>query len=182
MGRVQGTPEIGTPNAGQQVNSYPQNFQTGGQTPYIGNPWNSGLFDCHIDPTNAVMTSIFPCVTFGQIAEVLDATEPAQGSQLTCPFGSFIYLLMMGACSQCIIGSKYRTRLRNRYGLVEAPYQDGMSHLFCPCCSLCQEYRELKSRQLDPALGWKGIVAQQQAMQYGNMQINQPPQPQAMSK
>ncbi|KAI3455449.1 hypothetical protein Pfo_012112 [Paulownia fortunei] len=181
MGRIQATVEIETPNPGQQVGSYPQNFQTG-QSPYIGSPWDSGLFDCHQDPTNAVMTALFPCVTFGQIAEVLDATEPSQGSQITCPIGSLMYLLMMAVCTQLFIGSKYRTKLRNRYGLVEAPYQDVISHLFCPCCSLCQEFRELKSRQLDPALGWKGILARQQAMQYGNEQINKPPQAQSMSK
>ncbi|GFP96016.1 protein plant cadmium resistance 8 [Phtheirospermum japonicum] len=183
MGRIQGTPEIQTPNnpigtPNHQMGSYPQNVQS----PYIGNPWNSGLFECDKDPTNAVMTALFPCVTFGQIAEVMDASQPSPGaSQLSCPFGSCIYLVTMGVCSQCVIGSKYRTRLRMRYGLVEAPYQDAISHLFCPFCSLCQEFRELKSRQLDPALGWQGILAQQQAMQSRNAQINKPPQAQAMS-
>ncbi|KAL6584650.1 hypothetical protein OROMI_003939 [Orobanche minor] len=158
MGRVQGNPNpIGTPNnnpAQQQHvgSSYPQNFQTAGQSPYIGIPWHSELFECHKDPTNAVMTALFPCVTFGQIAEVMDASEPSFGSQLSCPFGSCVYLVMMGVCSQCVIGSRYRTRLRNRYRLVEAPYQDSVTHLFCPFCSLCQEFRELKHRQLDPAL------------------------------
>jgi len=71
-----------------------------------------------------------------------------------CHLGSFIYLLMMPAlCSQWIMGSKYRTKLRKRYNLVEAPYTDIVSHIFCPCCSLCQEFRELKIRGLDPALG-----------------------------
>ncbi|KAL3824371.1 hypothetical protein ACJIZ3_020400 [Penstemon smallii] len=159
------------------VGSYPQYIQPAP----LGKPWHSGLFDCHLDATNAVMTAIFPCVTFGQIAEVLEALNPSQGSQLSCPFGSLIYLLMMGACSQCVIGSKYRKRLRNRYGLVEAPYQDVISHIFCPFCSLCQEFRELKHHGLDPALGWQGILARQQAMQqHGNEQINKPPPTQAM--
>ncbi|KAL6497019.1 hypothetical protein OROGR_028948 [Orobanche gracilis] len=194
MGRVQGNPEMqspnptGTPNhnpAQQNMGPYPQNFQTAGQSPYIGNPWGSELFECHKDPTNAVMTALFPCVTFGQIAEVMDASEPSFGSQLwpflACPFGSCIYLLMIGVCLQCVIGSKYRTRLRNRYRLVEAPYQDSITHLFCPFCSLCQEFRELKSRHLDPALGWQGILAQRQAMQFKNEEMNKAPQPQSMS-
>lgn len=73
-----------------------------------------------------------------------------------CPLGSFIYMLMMPAlCSQWIMGSKYRTKIRDRYGLVDAPYQDVVSHIFCSSCSLCQEFRELKNRGLDPALGTK---------------------------
>uniref|UniRef100_M0ZRJ8 Uncharacterized Cys-rich domain n=1 Tax=Solanum tuberosum TaxID=4113 RepID=M0ZRJ8_SOLTU len=96
------------------------------------------------------MTAFLPCVTFGQIAEVQDAGE------MTCPLGSFMYLLMMPAvCSQWIMGSKYRTKLRQRYNLVEAPYSDVVSHIFCPFCSLCQEFRELRIRGLDPALGMK---------------------------
>ncbi|KAI5337044.1 hypothetical protein L3X38_016313 [Prunus dulcis] len=46
--------------------------------------------------------------------------------------GSFIYLLMMPAfCSQWIMGSKYRTKLRQR---------------------------QLRNRGFDPALGWNGIL------------------------
>lgn len=71
-----------------------------------------------------------------------------------CPMGSFIYLLMMPALwSQWLMGSKYRNKLRARYHLVEAPYQDVISHIFCAYCSLCQEYRELKIRGLDPSQG-----------------------------
>ncbi|KAA8535572.1 hypothetical protein F0562_030575 [Nyssa sinensis] len=72
----------------------------------IGHPWTTGLFDCHEHQTNAIMTAILPCVTFGQIAEILD------GGEMTCLLGSFIYLLMMPAlCSQWIMGSKYRTKI-----------------------------------------------------------------------
>ncbi|XP_021732015.1 protein PLANT CADMIUM RESISTANCE 8 [Chenopodium quinoa] len=114
----------------------------------IGNPWTTGLFNCHEDWTNAVVTAFLPCITFGQIAEVLDEGE------LSSPWGSFIYLLMMPAlCSQWIMGSKYRKKLRKKYDLVEAPYTDKVSHIFCLCCSLCQDYRELKNRGLDPSLG-----------------------------
>ncbi|XP_034696795.1 protein PLANT CADMIUM RESISTANCE 8 [Vitis riparia] len=141
-----------------------------------GRPWTTGLFDCHEHKTNAVMTTFFPCVTFGQIAEVMDEGE------MTCPLGSFIYLLMMPAlCSHWIMGSKYRAKLRRKYDLVEAPHQDTVSHIFCPCCSLCQEFRELKIRGLDPALGWKGILAQRQGGQNQDQELKVPPN-QAMFK
>ncbi|XP_022152927.1 protein PLANT CADMIUM RESISTANCE 8 [Momordica charantia] len=141
-----------------------------------GTVWSTGLFDCHEDETNAVMTAFLPCVTFGQIAEVMDQGE------LTCPLGSLIYALMMPAlCSQWLMGSKYRTRLRNRYNLVEAPYTDIISHVFCPCCSLCQEFRELRKRGLDPALGWNGILAQRQAGVGQPETVEVPPPRQNMS-
>ncbi|KAF9614221.1 hypothetical protein IFM89_016014 [Coptis chinensis] len=37
----------------------------------IGEPWKTGLFDCHQNQINAIMTAFLPCMTFGQIAEVL---------------------------------------------------------------------------------------------------------------
>lgn len=71
-----------------------------------------------------------------------------------CHWGMLIYILMMPVlCSQWYMISLYRTKLRRKFGLVEAPYTDVVSHIFCPLCSLCQEFRELKIRGLDPALG-----------------------------
>ncbi|OIW15867.1 hypothetical protein TanjilG_04402 [Lupinus angustifolius] len=143
----------------------------------IGNPWNTGLFDCHENETNAAMTLFLPCLTFGQIAEVVD------GGEQSCHVGSFIYLWMMAAlCSHWVIGSNYRTKLRKRYNLVEAPYNDVISHIFCPCCSLCQEFRELQSRDHDPALGWNGILAKQHARQQDDQTLKKPPSNQVMSK
>ncbi|XP_009797303.1 protein PLANT CADMIUM RESISTANCE 8-like [Nicotiana tabacum] len=177
MGRIDSSNEVESPQpvADVPAASYPAKYQGAVHTPTpTGAPWSTGLFDCHLDQTNATTTSFLPCLTFGQIAEVLDAGET------TCPLGTFMYLLMMPAvCSQWVLGSKYRTKLRQRYNLVEAPYSDVVSHIFCPCCSLCQEFRELRIRGLDPALGWNGILSQQQ---YGNQQINQAPSVQSMSK
>ncbi|KAL5575179.1 hypothetical protein UlMin_016878 [Ulmus minor] len=165
-----------TPQTGEPIGSMPSKYQPNANQ-LLGRPWSTGLFDCHENQTNAVMTAFFPCVTFGQIAEVLD------GGEMACHLGSFIYLLMMPAlCSQWIMGSKYRTKLRGKYGLVEAPYTDVISHVFCPCCSLCQEFRELKIRGLDPALGWNGILAQQQEKQWLDGTVEVPPGAQAMSK
>lgn len=180
MTRVEGTDQhTEVPVTGQPANGMypppassqyqPQNVNQ--YRPQIGNPWSTGLFDCQLDQTNAIMTTVFPCLTFGQMAEVLDEGE------MTCATGSFIYMLLTPALfSNWLFGSKYRAKLRNKYNLVEAPYTDVISHIFCPCCSLCQEYRELKIRGLDPALGWNGILAQQSIMQNQN-----PPQYQTMS-
>ncbi|KAK4590700.1 hypothetical protein RGQ29_021036 [Quercus rubra] len=174
MGRVEATQDGEIPQLGEPIGSFTPKFQ-GQENQAIGSPWSTGLFDCHEHQTNAIMTAFLPCVTFGQIAEVLDAGE------MTCHLGSFIYLLMMPAlCSQWIIGSKYRTKLRKKYDLVEAPYTDVISHIFCPCCSLCQEFRELKNRGLDPALGWNGILAEQEGRRHHDQTVAVPPPKQAM--
>jgi Cys-rich protein (TIGR01571 family) len=168
MGRVDQN-EQAQPNMGVPVTGIPQ------QQVMVGNPWQTSLFDCHVDQTNAAFTTILPCVTFGQVAEVLDEGE------LTCPLGSFMYMLMIPAlCSHWVLGSKYRAKLRKKYNLVEAPYEDALSHILFPTCALAQEYRELQLRGLPPALGWNGILAAQQ--QANNQQAAQTaPQYQNMS-
>ncbi|KAK8970252.1 Protein PLANT CADMIUM RESISTANCE 8 [Platanthera guangdongensis] len=134
----------------------------GSTTPYlanVGEPWSTGLYDCHLNQTNAIMTAFFPCVTFGQIAEILD-----EGGT-SCTLGSFMYILMVPALLTCwIMGSNYRKKLRSRYNLVEAPSEDRTLHLFCSCCALCQEFRELQYRGIDPSLGWMGYLARQQGV------------------
>ncbi|KAG7014069.1 Protein PLANT CADMIUM RESISTANCE 8, partial [Cucurbita argyrosperma subsp. argyrosperma] len=147
-------PSMYQPNTGSPPNNFTQYAEPElpGPTMYQANAvrgtvWSSGLFDCHEDETNA------------------------------CPLGSLIYALMMPAlCSQWVMGSSYRKRLRERYNLVEAPYTDIISHVFCPCCSLCQEFRELRKRGLDPSLGWNGILAQRQAAQHETVEVPPPRQ------
>ncbi|KAG5234018.1 activating signal cointegrator complex [Salix suchowensis] len=34
--------------------------------------WTTGIFDCLEDPSNALITALFPCVTYGQVAEIVD--------------------------------------------------------------------------------------------------------------
>ncbi|CAD5171920.1 protein PLANT CADMIUM RESISTANCE 8-like [Musa acuminata AAA Group] len=123
----------------------------------IGRPWTTALFDCGDNQTNAVLTAFCPCVTFGQIAEILDE------GQTSCTLGSFMYILLVPALCTCwILGAYYRQQLRKKYNLISSPAHDRTLHLFCPCCSLCQEFRELHNRGLDPSQGWLGYLAKQQ--------------------
>ncbi|XP_020098224.1 protein PLANT CADMIUM RESISTANCE 8 [Ananas comosus] len=116
------------------------------------------------------MTAYFPCVTFGQIAEILDE------GQTSCALGSFLYMFMGPALCTCwVLGANYRSKLREKYNLVEAPAEDWVLHLFCSCCALCQEFRELQNRGIDPSLGWMGHLAQKQEAR------TVPPQTQSMS-
>ncbi|XP_068658033.1 protein PLANT CADMIUM RESISTANCE 7-like [Aristolochia californica] len=110
-------------------------------------PWTTGLFDCMEDPTNALATAFFPCVTFGQIAEILD------NGNSTCATSGIIY-----AVTPCMLSRGYRRKLRRAFGLVEAPAPDWLTHSLFEWCALCQEYRELNNRGINPALGWRGNV------------------------
>ncbi|KAL4573535.1 hypothetical protein LXL04_020345 [Taraxacum kok-saghyz] len=121
--------------------------------------WRNGLFDCADDPENAIITACFPCITFGQIAEIVD------NGQTSCATSGLIYGLFAAIGIPCIMSCTYRTKIRNHYGLLEDPAPDWLTHCFCEWCALCQEYRELKFHGLDPAIGWQGNMAKNQQMQ-----------------
>jgi hypothetical protein len=53
----------------------------------------------------------------------------------------------------CIVSCGYRSKLRAKYGLIEDPAPDWLTHCLFEWCALCQEYRELNNRGLDPSIG-----------------------------
>ncbi|XP_068658035.1 protein PLANT CADMIUM RESISTANCE 3-like [Aristolochia californica] len=119
----------------------------------IPGQWTTGICDCCEDPCHSCITWCFPCVTFGQIAEVLD-----QGTT-SCGAAGCLYYLMGSIGCICLYASGYRAKLRSQYQLQEAPCNDCLVHWCCTACALCQEYRELRNRGVDPSLGWQGNVA-----------------------
>ncbi|KAM7479722.1 hypothetical protein LguiA_027935 [Lonicera macranthoides] len=94
------------------------------------------------------MTFFRPCVTFGLIAEIDDKGQILYGTS-----GMLYGLVAFCTGLPCIISFAYRTTLRIQYGLVESPAAASVVHLFCDCCALCQEYRELQLRGIDPTIG-----------------------------
>eukprot|EP00253_Pinus_taeda_P011187 PITA_11187 len=136
--------------------------------------WTTGLCSCHEDPANCLVTAFCPCVTFGQIAEIVD-----QGNT-TCGTGALIYSAILCCCGiPCIYSCSYRTKLRARFNLEGAPMIDTLIHCALEHCALCQEYRELANRGLDPAIGWVGNVTKYQQQQQAAMA---PPSRQAMCR
>ncbi|KAI3463766.1 hypothetical protein Pfo_020429 [Paulownia fortunei] len=117
-------------------------------------PWKNHLFDCMKDPQNAIITALFPCLTFGQIAEIVDSGSTSCGTS-----GMLYGLIACCIAMPCIMSCTYRSKMRSRFGLIESPAPDWVVHCFCECCALCQEYRELQERGLDPSIGWLGNVA-----------------------
>lgn len=138
----------------KMMSPVPQGMQVG----YEG--WRTGLFDCMDDPMNAVITFFFPCLTFGQIAEIVD------NGTTSCGTSGLLYGLIAAVIySPCIFSCTYRTKLRNKFGLPESPAPDWITHFLCEQCALCQEYRELQLRGLDPTIGWQGNVARNPSLQ-----------------
>ncbi|MCL7048837.1 hypothetical protein MKW94_016643 [Papaver nudicaule] len=112
--------------------------------------WTTGLFDCMEDPNNALITFIAPCFTFGQIAEIIDEGHS------TCTTSGIIYAaILYVTLAPFLISCGYRSKLRNKFDLVEAPAADWVTHVFCGSFALCQEYRELKNRGYDPEIDTK---------------------------
>ncbi|KAG7599889.1 PLAC8 motif-containing protein [Arabidopsis suecica] len=171
MGRPGQPTNINTGGMGSQ----PYGVQMVRPPPVINQPsnWTSGLFDCMNDGENAIITFCFPFVTFGQIAEVVDEGATSCGTSgmlyglICCLFGI-----------PCIYSCTFRAKLRNKYGLPDAPAPDWITHCFCEYCALCQEFRELKNRGLDPSIGWIGNVQKQRMGQQQEMMA--PPMGQRM--
>ncbi|PIN13500.1 hypothetical protein CDL12_13885 [Handroanthus impetiginosus] len=113
-------------------------------------PWSTGLFDCFSDVRNCCITCWCPCITFGQIAEIVDKGSSSLYTLIACVMGC-----------PCCYSSFYRSKLRQQYLLHESPCGDCVVHCFCDSCALCQEYRELKNRGFDMYIGWHGNVERQ---------------------
>ncbi|XP_072953155.1 cell number regulator 2-like [Typha angustifolia] len=126
--------------------SIPSALQIQSQAPI---QWSTGLCDCCDDVSNCCITCFCPCITFGQIAEIID-----RGST-SCGTSGALYMLVMcvTGCS-CLYSCFYRSKMRAQYSLREKPCCDCCVHCFCETCALCQEYRELKRRGFDMKVGW----------------------------
>ncbi|KAM5566846.1 protein PLANT CADMIUM RESISTANCE 2-like [Rosa sericea] len=116
-------------------------------------PWKSGLCDCFSDPKNCCITFCCPCITFGQIAEIVDKGSTSCGAS-----GALYTLISCVTTCPCIYSCFYRSKMRRQYALESSPCGDCLVHFFCEQCALCQEYRELKSRGFDMAIGWHGNI------------------------
>jgi len=151
---------VGVPayDAYNNTNNYPQMPQIPQQQQRLEHPsaWTAGLCGCGDDCSSCCLTCWCPCITFGQIAEIVDSGSTSCGVSGTL----YALLLHFTGCA-CCYSCSYRKRLRSKFNLEEKPCGDCLVHFFCEYCALCQEYRELKSRGFDPSLGWVGNLEKQ---------------------
>ncbi|KAL9250069.1 PLANT CADMIUM RESISTANCE 2-like protein [Drosera capensis] len=125
--------------------------------------WSTGLCDCFSDVPNCCLTCWCPCITFGQIAEIVD-----RGSS-SCGVSGGIYALILAFTGcQWIYSCTYRSKMRLQFGMPESTCGDCCVHFCCEGCALCQEYRELQHRGFDPPRGWQGNLDRQQGIGMGN--------------
>ncbi|XP_057770550.1 protein PLANT CADMIUM RESISTANCE 7-like [Salvia miltiorrhiza] len=158
----------------QQFMQPPQRIQMG-FVAQENEPWKSHLFDCMKNPQNAIITLLFPCVTFGQIAEILD------NGSTSCATSGILYSCIAFCIGMpCLMSCGYRSKLRAKFGLVESPAPDCLIHCFCEYCALCQEYRELEDRGFDPSIGHAGNEAKQQRQRLQQFGMTPPMQQRMM--
>ncbi|KAL5727338.1 hypothetical protein ACHQM5_000548 [Ranunculus cassubicifolius] len=142
--------KVGEPQAGVP----PYNIAFPGQNQGAASEidWSTGLCGCFEDIGNCCITCWCPCITVGQIAEVLNR------GTTSCAVSAMIYTALACVGVPCIYSCGFRTKLRNLYSLKEGSCGDCCLHCWCDYCAICQEYRELKMRGVDPSIGWQGNV------------------------
>ncbi|XP_074587743.1 cell number regulator 1-like [Curcuma longa] len=118
-------------------------------------PWSTGLCHCMDDPGNCLMTCLCPCITFGEIADIVD-----EGS-CSCVASGAAYAALCFTGAACFYSYCYRSKLRGRYDIAEGPAPDFLVHCCCEACALCQEHRELRTKGFDMGIGWKANAERQ---------------------
>ncbi|KAL5754906.1 hypothetical protein ACOSP7_023126 [Xanthoceras sorbifolium] len=139
----------------QPTQPYPSNSYTSATHGTPSTRWSTGLGHCCDDPANCLITCFCPCVTFGQIAEIVNK------GAVSCAASGAVYALLGFTGLSCLYSCWYRSRLRGQYDLEEAPCADCLVHFCCETCSLCQEYRELRNRGFDMGIGWHANMDRQ---------------------
>ncbi|KAK8490869.1 hypothetical protein V6N13_090531 [Hibiscus sabdariffa] len=116
-------------------------------------PWSVGFFDFLFDLETCCTAFWGPCVTFGQIAEIVDK------GQTSCEASAALYTLAL-VVLRCpgLYTCFYRSKLRKQYNLEGSIFSDCLLHFFCEPCALTQEYRELENHGFDMYVGWRANV------------------------
>lgn len=126
-----------------------------GMTPSLAVPtgmWTTGLCGCFEDCESCCCTFFCPCVTVGRNIEIIS------DGYTECCVGGVLYTILQTLGFGCCYLCTYRKALRRKYELPAQPCHDCCVHFCCPACVICQEYRELKNRGWNPALGYKRSV------------------------
>ncbi|PWA60108.1 PLAC8 motif-containing protein [Artemisia annua] len=118
--------------------------------------WSTGLFQCTSNMKNCFITTLCPCITFGEIAEILTEghTPWYEPATLCACLGAasfvFIFLLWLTFPYTCL----YRIKMRRKYKLKGSLLEDCLINAFCGWCALCQQYRELDHQGFNVSIGW----------------------------
>ncbi|XP_075496273.1 protein PLANT CADMIUM RESISTANCE 2-like [Primulina tabacum] len=122
----------------------------------VPSTWSTGLCDCFSDCGNCCVTCWCSCITFGQVAEIVDKGSTSCGTSAAIYF----LILYLTGCAHAY-SRRYRTKMRALYMIPGNLCQDIAVHCCCELCSLCQMYRELKHRGFNMNLGYHGSIERQ---------------------
>ncbi|MEW5313361.1 MAG: hypothetical protein WDW38_004934 [Sanguina aurantia] len=161
----------------QVVVMQPQQYMV----PIFTAPWTTGLFAC-CDDLGICLCGCFctPCL-FGYNTNALTGRDCC-GACCLYSFFTFCGCLCDGFCGdfmQDYVGARVRSQIRMKYGLMEDPCADFVTHMCCPHCALCQMYGQ-QPQQQQYAPQQQQQYAPQQQQQYAPQQQQQqyPPQQQ----
>ncbi|WOG94943.1 hypothetical protein DCAR_0314240 [Daucus carota subsp. sativus] len=112
--------------------------------------WTTGLWGCFSDWGNCITTLFCPCITYGQIANIV---QKGKTSVFTEARNYATIMYFTGGC--CLYSCFSRSKLRHKYNLPQSPCSlpDCAVQFCCELCALCQEYRELQGRGFNMAIG-----------------------------
>ncbi|XP_060181830.1 protein PLANT CADMIUM RESISTANCE 3-like [Lycium barbarum] len=169
--RQQLPPPYGSPEA----SVYIQRAPIGITKPMQETTWSTNILACYRDPKNCLTTCVCPCITSGQIAEIVSE------GRTSCMEGVIINLLLCWCLATPLYTCYNRVKLRRKFKLEGNGCLDFLIHLVCPYCALCQEYRELHRQGFDPSLGWAENI-ERQSHAVAVFTITPPPIQEAMKR
>ena len=130
----------------------------------VSNPvWTSGICDCFSDMSTCCLSCWCPCIQYGKNVEAL--------TKQTCagPCTTFFCLQIMCFGSSWLVSHQTRVDLRAKFGIDGNCCADCCCHLWCRCCAIAQEAREIQKRGF-LAVPNQVVAVQQVQMQGGMMQ------------
>ncbi|XP_009604568.1 protein PLANT CADMIUM RESISTANCE 7-like [Nicotiana tomentosiformis] len=170
------TQQLHPPYRSSGSSVYVQRAPIGITKPMQETTWSTNIFACCRDPKNCLKTCFCPCITSGQIAEIVSE------GRTSCMEGVIINFLL---CCFCLAAPLYtfynRVKLRRKFKLEGNGVLDCLTHTLCCYCALCQEYRELHRQGFDPSLGWAENI-ERQSHAVAVFTVTPPPVQEAMKR
>ena len=115
--------------------------------------WKIGLCGCCEDCGLCCQTYYCPCITFGQTSAMLKN----QGCCLPC----CLYWLCPFWMACCL-----RMEIMEKFNIPRSCCGACCTHIWCHCCALIQEHREVKARMTAPQMVMAPVTMMPQAPRY----------------
>jgi Cys-rich protein (TIGR01571 family) len=104
--------------------------------------WNTNVCDCCLDCSTCIKTLMCPCIAYAFVHR--HVYEDQGGSKCgSCSRGTCCCVTCFACCS-VFLTAPVRKQLRVKYNLPAKPCNDCCTMLWCSCCALAQEVREIE--------------------------------------